>query len=77
MKKTGKYEKTLEIDYVKNPIAIYRDRYMFSLVKENAITSSVEIYDINEQKLTGKIAIEGELKHAQIRENLLLMILNV
>ena len=57
IKKTGKYEKTLEIDYVKNPIAIYRDRYFFTLVKESPNASNVEIYDINEQKLIGKIAL--------------------
>jgi len=37
----------------------------------------VEIYDIVEQKVIGKLSVEGELKYAKIRENLLLMILNV
>lgn len=42
LKKTGKYEKTLEIDYIKNPIAIYKDRYFFNLIKINdTITSNV------------------------------------
>lgn len=31
MKKTGKFEKTMQIDYIKNPIAIYKDRYVFDL----------------------------------------------
>lgn len=49
MKKTNKYEKTLEIDYIKNPIAIYKDRYVFDLSKEVAKNNlkAMQIYDIN------------------------------
>lgn len=69
MKKTGKYEKTLQIDYIKNPIAIYKDRYIFDLNNEVSKNNnkSIDIYDINEQKLIGKIDIEGDLKYAKIR----------
>jgi hypothetical protein len=57
IKKTQKYEKTLEIDYIKNPIAIYRDRYVFAFLKEYPNAAHVEIYDISEQKLIGKIPL--------------------
>lgn len=37
----------------------------------------LEIYDINEQKLIGKIDLEGDVKYVKIRENIMLLIINV
>ena len=75
MKKTGKYEKCMEIDYVKNPIAVYRDRFVFGMEKENNATT-VNMFDINEMKLVGKMTVEGEFKYVELKENLLLLVMN-
>jgi hypothetical protein len=75
MKKTGKYEKCMEIDYVKNPIAVYRDRFVFGMEKDNNATT-VNMFDINEMKLVGKMTVEGEFKYVELKENLLLLVMN-
>lgn len=73
--KKAKYEKTLEIDYIKNVLSIYKDRFVFALTKELK-RNFVDIFDVLEQKIVGRLDIDGDLKFFRIRENVLLMIMN-
>lgn len=54
---------------------MYRDRFVFGMEKENNITV-VNMFDINEMKLVGKMTLEGEFKYVELKENLLLLVMN-
>lgn len=60
---------------MKNPIAVYRDRFVFGMEKDNNATT-VNMFDINEMKLVGKMTVEGEFKYVELKENLLLLVMN-
>lgn len=61
---------------MKNPIAVYRDRFVLGMEKENNVTV-VNMFDINEMKMVGKMTVEGEFKYVELKENLLLLVMNV
>lgn len=66
----GKYERTYTTSHLPNILAMYKERFVF-VGKEG----EVKIIDVNESKAVGRFGqIDGEVKHAEVRENLLLLI---
>ncbi len=51
-------------------LALYQDRFAF----QRSLEKEVEIYDIEESKLVGRVAVEGTIKFAQLNSNLLLLV---
>ena len=70
--KDSKHEKQATVTYLKNVLALYKGRYVFQKKGEK----EVEIIDIDEAVNTGKFAVEGTIRYADIRQNLLLIVTN-
>lgn len=51
-------------------LALYQDRFAF----QRSLEKEVEIYDIEESKLVGRVTVEGSIKFAELNNNLLLLV---
>lgn len=51
-------------------LALYQDRFAF----QRNLEKEVEIYDIEECKLVGRMTVEGSIKFAALNNNLLLIV---
>lgn len=69
----GEYESPRGVDYVKAPIGVHLDRYVFEDCTDK---HEVQIYDIQLSKLVGKFEYVGTFQFSRISSNVLMLITN-
>ena len=70
--KESKHEKQSGVTFLKNFFAMYKGRYVFQRKEEK----EVEIVDIDESKVIGKFAFEGNFQYSEMKQNLLMIVTN-
>ena len=67
------FEKHAELQFLAEPLAFFKDRYLFNLKKAN---QEVEIYDVDWEKIVGKFSFTGEILSSHLQNNLLMIVSN-